>query len=462
MASNHIQAQLDSLNLPQKTVDSISQHISDILVSVFTAFKAKALFKPPSVPKKLKHLSNSRQTPSPTLNEKINKLDSSLEEIEKTKAAKKLAKKLAKEMQEREKRRLEREKEMLVKEEQERLEYERLKELALKQEEEKKAQRLKELKEKSDARKREIATMKEIGETEYKKVISEKPLFKKIQDNYQQSVLMPELEKKKAELAKKRNLFKPLDHYDLVEHSRHHDEIMQEFDERRKQNLKNRSLEHKMNAASLSLKSRFTDTILEEEKKKKEEFEKEGINKKILYDKKLQYAELVKEMFQPSIDPYKKHEMQLIVERLKHNAIVRSTIYTKSSRSVSERRSDSSREKETKSVLGKKWKENPMIPKPKPKREPIFVDYLGERRKLRGSEPRSEIQKIDWEDDLYDENLTEEEKAEKLKAKAAMMEKIAKRNETKINGANSLEVADQVDEMYINSIKAKLAVLEKV
>ncbi|CAG9328229.1 unnamed protein product [Blepharisma stoltei] len=462
MASNYLQVQLDSLNASKIILDSISIQVSDSFISVFTSVQAKLLFKPSKIPKKLKTYSDSSQIPPSKNNEKPKISDSFTDEIEKAKAAKQLTKKLEKEMQEREKRKYEREQEMLLKEEQERYELEKLKELALKQQEDLKNQRLKELKEKSEARKREIAAMKEIGETEYKKVISEKPLYKKIQENYQQEILMPELEKKKAELAKKRNLFKPLDRYDILEHSKNHDELMRESEERRKQNIRNRSLEYKMNAASLSLKTRFTDVILEEEKKKKEELEKQEIIKKSLYEKKQQYAEIVKEMFQPTVDPYKQHEMQLIVEKLKHNIPMKSISHTKSSRSVSERRSDSSREKDTKSVLNRKWKENPMIPKPKPKREPVLIDYLGERRNQRKQEQVSEIQRIDWEEDLYDENLTENEKAEKLKAKAAMMEKIAKKHEINLNGLSELDMAGQVNEMYINSIKAKLAVLEQV
>lgn len=466
MASNYLQSHLDQLEIPSQVVNMISDTNFQCLIRVFTIVKAKWLSKVNLRPKRPKTITTSNSfSPISKANEKIKSQDSIQNEIEKAKAAKKLSKKLAKEMQEREQRKKEREQEMLIKDEQERLDQDRLKQEELKRQEELKMQKLREMKEKSEARKQQILMLKEIGATEYKKVIAEKPMFKKIEDNFTQEVLMPELEKKKAELAKKRILFRPLDHYDLADHSRRHEEMKKEFEDRRKQTFKNRSLEHKMNSASLSLKSRFTDAVVEEEKRKKLEKNKDIIEKKALAEKKTQYAELVKEMFTPTVDPFKQHEMQLIIEKLKHSIPINLKAHSKPNRSVSaqRRQSDETSERDTKSVATKKWKDNPMIPKPKAKKEPVLIDYLGERRKIRDNEQVIGLEKVDWEEDLYDENLTDEEKSRRLKAKADYMDKLAKKQEMKIAGSLAgIDAVNEVNDMYINSIKAKLAVLEQV
>ena len=91
------------------------------------------------------------------------------------------------------------------------------------EEEKKKAEmdeRIAKIKEKADNwetdRKAKIDEMKE----ETKKLVQKEPYFKKIENRYEQKVLMPTLEEKKKQLATIRSLHSPINTDSLLEHSK--------------------------------------------------------------------------------------------------------------------------------------------------------------------------------------------------------------------------------------------------
>ena len=50
-----------------------------------------------------------------------------------------------------------------------------------------------------------------------------RPQYKSLEDRYQEKVLLPELERRKEELAKKRLIFKPLNHEEMEEHAKRYE-----------------------------------------------------------------------------------------------------------------------------------------------------------------------------------------------------------------------------------------------
>ena len=50
-----------------------------------------------------------------------------------------------------------------------------------------------------------------------KKINNEKYIHEKIEEDYNQKIIMPELEKKKEELKEKREFYKPIDHKEIDE-----------------------------------------------------------------------------------------------------------------------------------------------------------------------------------------------------------------------------------------------------
>lgn len=330
--------------------------------------------------------------------------------------------KMTRDRWEREKKKIEREEKARMKvlasiEEEERLKmYENFKR------EKEKERRVEELLKKKEKRKKMIEELKEIGEKEFREVISNKPLYLKIEENYEEQVLMPELEKKKAELARKREFLQPIRRSEILDHMKKYQETAIESQVRREIQIKNKQLEFKYNSSACAMKSRFTDRVLEEEKKKKEEMEKAGHDRIQLVEKKKKYADIVKEMFVPSIDEFKKQEMLLIQERLKNPVRIKLT-----EKSISDEENKPKR----------KWKKNPMVPEPPPKKEAKVVDYLAEKRKKRGSSVQIYSFRDEPEhfEDLSD--IDEEERIRRIKQRAEHLEKEATKFERYIKSVAS-------------------------
>lgn len=361
-----------------------------------------------------------------------------------------LVAKLTKERLEREKKKQEREEKARIKmmEEMQEIEKKKLQEMMLKEEE--KQKRVNELVYKKEQRRKQIDHMREIGEKEFREIITNKPLFVKIEENYEEQVLMPELEKKKAELAKKREFFQPVRKQEIAEHMKRYLENSHENQARREMAQKGKKIEFQYNNSACIIKSKFTESILEEERRKKEEKEQHEQEKKILLEKKKNYASIVKEMFVPSIDEFKRQEMLLIQERLKHP--VRIKIDSNNSISDEENRPR------------RKWKKNPLVPEKPPKREAKVVDYLAQKRTERGGSVETRNRMFDVEGLVQDRNLDKDEKLEKLRKKAKVLENESKKHERNIKSVSatdsrSLKYAYESDDLLLNSIRAKLAII---
>ena len=112
-----------------------------------------------------------------------------------------------------------------------------------------------------------------------------------------------------------------------------------------------------------------------------------------------------------------------------------------------------------------------MIPKRSPKREGKVFDYLAaQRKKLDEFESRTlpSISKgnrtIDWSTDIQDKNINHEEKAERLIKKARKIETVAKRQEHMLSNleGRDIDAETNVNDMLVESIKAKLALLDNM
>lgn len=87
------------------------------------------------------------------------------------------------------------------------------------EEEKKRTERHKKLikiKEKEEIRKRRILETQNQYKANLKKI--PKPLYRKIEKNFEQHYVIPELEKRKKELASKRSFMKPIDGREILEH----------------------------------------------------------------------------------------------------------------------------------------------------------------------------------------------------------------------------------------------------
>ena len=246
---------------------------------------------------------------------------------EKVEENKLFALKLIKEQRERLKKKSERGEKIIKKQVEEQKEQEKIKEELIIQRELQKQKKIKELQEKSDKRKKEINYYKDLNDPDKKNSQSAAPLFKKIEEDFFYRIEMPELERRKRELQNKRELHKPISHIEIVEHMKHIESLKSELKERREKEKNNRIFEEKIHNVSFNMKSKFTESILEEERRSKEAELRKEQEKKLRVEKKKKYAEIVNEMFQPSVDKFKQQEMKLIKARLQIPVKLKSSMY---------------------------------------------------------------------------------------------------------------------------------------
>ena len=317
MVSEYLKSSLNSLSLEP----SIEHAIISSTETILSIIKSKLLSNTLAVPIKRKKFKAKLPTPevSPMPKPKLDKKSREeyfKEHQKKTEESKEFTKKLIEERQERQKKILEREREIRMKTLQEIEEQRKRQEEIEKKMEEDKVKRVHQAQQKSEIRKKQL---NEIKEEVSKKIVYSKPLYKQMEDAYKQQVLMPKLEQQKAELAKKRMLFQPLNPEELKEHSRKHEEIRREQEYKRKKELQQKMLEAQVNSVAINLQSRFTQAVLDENRKKKEEEEKAKEEKLLNVHKRLQYSKLVKEMFPPIVGETKKLDVD-IKKSLKNKA----------------------------------------------------------------------------------------------------------------------------------------------
>lgn len=451
MAESHLKDVLSKLTAPKEIKTLIGGIFDKLLHKTLSVVKERYLdqarFKKVQAKKKKAALDNSPSAKAMPISQYREEAYQEFKQREEE--TKEFVKKLKRDQKERELRQQERDKEERLKQREEEREREKAQQEAQMRTEEEKIRRLKKLKEKSYKRKQEIQELIELGNQEYRKVISSKPMHEKIEEKYFSNVLMPELERHKMELAKKREMFQPINRSAILEHARRHDQIIEEHDVQKR----NVSQENNYNASKL--RSKFTQAYLEEEKKRKHEMERENLEKKSMLEKKKQYAELVLEMYQPTIDPAKQLELKLMNEKMKVSSAKIKKKRSAKSLSAKEIISDN----ENPAVVKKrKWKKNPLVPEPVKKREPVKVDWLAEKREEKKNQAsEGQLQDIEWNDEMH---------SNKMKDKIKQLEKEVRKQEIKLEVANpsniqGIKATENVSNMLINSIKGKLAILEK-
>lgn len=300
-------------------------------------------------------------------------------------------------------------------------------------------------------RREENSNLKKIGDEDYKRVANTVPLYKKMEENYKLQVVLPELEKKKAELAKKRIIYQPMSLEEIKEHAEKYDQFTAQASSHRNKNVHKRSIEGKIFLSTLP-KSQYRETVLQELKERTNYEASEKNKKKELFERRFHYSQLVKEMYQPTIDTNKQRELEIIKEKLKHTQNSRVT------KSVSETGKEGGS-----SLKKRQWKKNPMVPLVPDQRDAVVVDYLAERRNARKQLPQKKYESLDIEQELS--GLDNTEKMLKLRKLAKSIEKQAFQEEAllgniKVDDLKGIERADNVNELLMNSIRAKLALLE--
>ena len=428
---------MQNLVITREDLKSIKHVINSTTCNMLSSFRSN-LYKKSGIP------FNPKKSPEKPLNlQALRKLY--LETFEKSLVVnKKVAMKFIKDQKAREKRKQDRE--SLQQHKQETLEIYRSQEEDAKfqQKQQEKHKKLETLRVSSEKRKNLINYYQNL-ESPSKPV----PLFKQIQENYEIYQQMPELERRKQELESKRALFKPISLQEIREHAERSKRILESIQETRKN--ESISLSNSEKIKLKQMRTKFTQSVVEDDRKMREFEENRRIIARRLMDKKKEYGKIVSDLYQPSIDRFKEQEMKLIKARLE--LPVRFKIRDLNS----ELDSNCSR---SLSVQPKKWKKNQMIPEEPIKKTGNFVDYLAERRKERELSLDLERKNRNWNLRTHEFD-DKDEKLSFLKKKAKVLDKQAKSLEIRLDKKKlNVDVAERVNELIINSIRAKLSYLE--
>ena len=454
MAVQHINSLLTSLNLSEEISEACKSSINSVNSS-FIVRLATSTLALPERRQRFKPKPAKEEPPPPPPKPKNDKRtrDENFEELKKkTEETKDFTKKLIEDRLERHKRNQEREREFRMKTLQEMEEQRKQQEEILKKLEQEKLSKLNEMAKKGEIRKK---VLEEKKEEISKSPVNTKPLYKQMEDAYKQKVLMPQLEHHKAELAKKRINYQPLNPDELKEHSKQHEELKKQFEYRRKKELEQKQLDSQLNMASNSMQSKFTIAVLEEQKRKKEEEERKEYERMLNINKRLQYSKLVKEMFVPAVAENKIQEAVITKSKTKVKSAEMDRGSDKKKIGVTDYKSDIG----LRPARGKKKE-------PEVKKEAEVVDYLAEKRKQREIKPNeARALHVELQKDIEDEEI-DSAKMQKIKAKAERIDKQAKQKEVFIGkfqkeGVKGIKAGDEVNDMIISSIRAKLALLDK-
>ena len=319
-------------------------------------------------------------------------------------------------------------------------------------------------------------------------------LYKKLEEKYTKNVLMPILEEKKEQLAKKRNQFKSMDKNEFINHEKKYELLMAQKEEDRKKKMKINKEKDLLLKKSIS---KYKTIALErqsiEEIKKKEEEEKRKNEIKMRREKMENYSHLIRDAYQirPSTDKAK--ELQERIFHLKHPvrqhrdirrlydlAVINKrdthSTYTLNKLGKNITANSSARDRQVEDINSssyaeEKHKEISRKSSEQPKNEDTKVvkriDYLSQMRKKR--EKQYETAKsinYDWNTDLDDIKLDNIQKYDKILNKVNLIEENAIRKEKILQAKGGTlknpDMSESISDMFIKAIKAKLAVLDQL
>jgi len=413
---------------------------------------SKKNFKPK---KRLPAKSPQKEPPPPEdkkIPDKKAREETKLLEQKKAQESAEIAKKFKEEKSNRKKRQRQLQQQELYKQLQQEEEDRKLKQVQLEVELKKqKEDRLASILSKAEERKKHMEQVKEHAKNQPKKLSR---LYKLKEQEFNSNFVIPELEKRKAELAKRRLDYSPMSFSEISEHGKKYSEVQKAEHERRKKAFRERKVESDIDEALRHRASQY----IKQERQARELEAQELQEKRRLAQKRKRYGSLVREIYEPSVDPLKQKEMELIKDRLK-NPVPKRSSYSNGT-STQSRQSFRIR--------------NRSPPPPRPKKSPQLkesasvesarlkkIDYLESRRERR----KQEEEKV-WED-FPDVSKSQGNSISDVRKKAKILDKESKRREgllkhmnlNKLSEFKKIEAEAHINQMLIESVKAKFSLL---
>ena len=311
-------------------------------------------------------------------------------------------------------------------------------------------------------------------------------LYKKLEEKYNTEILMPSLEKKKQELAEHRNIYKPMNWVEIKEHEReHHRIIMRHSEEKAQEFAELKAKELSLAKLKKQVKNEISTRCELQDIKEKEERALKEKQKVELKDKMKKYSDLVKDITVIKASPKKAAELKSIISRLKHP--VREARDTRKlyDLSIINNRANRIQKPVLTSVnrsqingnyfkiVSSRGRTNPIDDgsskspsQTDSSKKSLKFDYLAEQRRKRERNPILISKSINWEKDLNNPSLGMEQKCNLVIGKASQIEREARIKEDLLRARGGADknpgLESNITDMFIEAIKAKLAVLENV
>eukprot|EP01022_Parablepharisma_sp_SALTPOND_P005891 TRINITY_DN123_c0_g1_i1.p1 TRINITY_DN123_c0_g1~~TRINITY_DN123_c0_g1_i1.p1 ORF type:complete len:528 (-),score=72.10 TRINITY_DN123_c0_g1_i1:2633-4216(-) len=305
---------------------------------------------------------------------------------------------------------------------------------------------------------------------------SSTPLYRRYEEKYEKEFVLPCLENYRKKLKKKKEQCRFYTKEELNMHWKKYDEAISQRKAKRDQQIKEmKKAELKFMFLMKSSRTPTSERTNQMDILLKNAFIRRKLDKKQLREKLLNYSHYVKDAVHVNISRSKSSQLKQMVTQLKHpvretrnnrkdyydvTKIFRSAILTTS-------KSHNAILKKTSPVT------TSLTPIKASPRKPI--DYLSELRKLKAKKlplnqsaapltpPLPPICK-DWRSDIKDSRLNLNEKYDMMIRKANAIENMASREEKLLNikGGKNAELELRVNNMLIDTIKAKFAILDQL
>mmetsp|Transcript_26075 Transcript_26075/g.46307 ORF Transcript_26075/g.46307 Transcript_26075/m.46307 type:complete len:366 (-) Transcript_26075:2420-3517(-) len=284
-------------------------------------------------------------------------------------------------------------------------------------------------------RQEERARWKEETEQQLKKVIEQKPLYARYEEEFR--IKHRDWEREAEVYLSRRALEKvSLSTDEITLHQQRHDELIELLQRQKERKRRESSLDREVNMLMMSPeRSKTLGKILERERKDHEDAcHKEKLAKERLLRKRT-YSRIVNDYFKP---------------------VMRRSTASQTPIPVVEER------KRVVKFKPRKFKPNPLAPKESPARQPIIRDYLAERRDSRNRAYSSALSNID----SLSRSPTSKRSNRSLLDVSKSLEARARSGDLLRSDVSmsipALEFDSQVAQLYIDSIKAKLSYIESM
>jgi len=292
-------------------------------------------------------------------------------------------------------------------------------------------------------------------------------LYKKLESKYNMEVILPGLEEKKRELAKKRDLYKAIDKKLFESHAKKYGEMVAEREESRKKELRAKKDRHRKFQEEIGkLSTPGIERLKLEQAAEKEEQKRKEQKKKEFREKVEHFINKVRRMQPMSIKPDRPVETKRSIKNIREihkNYAKRIKALNILHSSTDGLICKTSVKKITHHIKHKKSVANDKVLDEVKKADmlPKKIDYLSKIKRTRRVIPA----RYDWLKDLHDESLDNTEKYRRAVGKVNLIEEKARESEAILRARDSREKSpemyEEVSGLLIDAIKAKLAILEK-